>query len=262
MDGITKVNPPANKKLSFIRRKESELCSPITEVHRLFAPTAQKESLLNKWWLAFRPESRWFTGRAYRVGKRAMDLFMIFMTVPFLLPIFLFCGLMLKLEDPRGPILFKQQRTGINGYRFGMYKFRTMVTNAEELKKELMHLNELQYPDFKITNDPRITRMGRFLRKTSLDELPQLLNIFKGEMSLVGPRPTSFAADTYSLWHTERLDVLPGLTGLWQIIGRGSMEFDERVRLDVIYIERRSLLLDFLILVGTFTAVLKQKGAH
>lgn len=244
------------------RRKSHIARSLITDIHPLSTPSPDKDDRQNEWWLALKPEDRWFTGRAYHIGKRAMDLLLLAVTLPFLLPLFLLVALLLKLEDPKGPILFKQQRTGINGYRFGMYKFRTMVTNAEELKKEFMHLNELQYPDFKITNDPRITRVGRFLRKTSLDELPQLLNILKNDMSLVGPRPTSFAANTYSLWHTERLDVQPGLTGLWQITGRGSMEFDDRVRLDVVYIERRSLLLDFLILLGTFTAVLKQKGAH
>jgi lipopolysaccharide/colanic/teichoic acid biosynthesis glycosyltransferase len=137
-----------------------------------------------------------------------------------------------------------------------------MVPNAEELKKELAHLNELEWPDFKITNDPRITRVGRFLRKTSLDELPQIINVLRGEMSLVGPRPTSFGANTYDLWHTERLDVTPGLTGLWQIIGRGSLEFDDRVHLDITYIERRCLWMDVQILLRTFTAVLQQRGAH
>jgi lipopolysaccharide/colanic/teichoic acid biosynthesis glycosyltransferase len=137
-----------------------------------------------------------------------------------------------------------------------------MVPNAEDLKRQLAHLNELQWPDFKITNDPRITRIGRFLRKTSLDELPQLFNVLKGEMSLVGPRPTSFSATTYSLWHTERLDVKPGLTGLWQIIGRGSIEFDDRLRLDIAYIKHRCLWLDIQILFHTVMAVLEQRGAY
>ncbi|MCA9917787.1 MAG: sugar transferase [Anaerolineales bacterium] len=192
-----------------------------------------------------------------------MDIVLVLLSLFLVLPLLALCALLIKLESPDGPVLFYQKRTGINGYKFKMFKFRTMVPNAEELKKELAHLNELQWPDFKITNDPRITRMGRFLRKTSLDELPQLLNVLRGEMSLVGPRPTSFSANTYDLWHTERLDVLPGLTGLWQIIGRGSMEFDERVRLDIAYIERRSLWLDMQILVRTFfVALIQQKGAH
>ena len=142
-----------------------------------------------------------------------------------------------------------------------MYKFRTMVPDAEELKVKYAHLNELQWPDFKIKNDPRVTPIGRLLRRTSLDEVPQVLNILRGEMSLVGPRPTSFGPDTYKLWHTERLDVLPGLTGLWQIIGRASMEFDDRLRLDIAYIERRSIWLDINILFQTAIAVFKQRGA-
>ena len=111
------------------------------------------------------------------------------------------------------PVFFRQNRTGKGGKRFQLFKFRTMVVNAEEMKLQLAHLNELQWPDFKITNDPRITRVGRILRKTSLDELPQILNIIRGDMSFVGPRPTSFAAETHKLWQTERLDVQPGLNG-------------------------------------------------
>jgi lipopolysaccharide/colanic/teichoic acid biosynthesis glycosyltransferase len=143
-----------------------------------------------------------------------------------------------------------------------MYKFRSMVPDAEALKEKYAHLNELQWPDFKITNDPRITKVGKVLRKTSLDELPQLINVLKGEMSLVGPRPTSFGAETYKLWHTERLDVMPGLTGLWQIIGRAQLEFDDRLRLDIAYIERRSLWMDISILFHTVFAVFKGRGAH
>jgi lipopolysaccharide/colanic/teichoic acid biosynthesis glycosyltransferase len=143
-----------------------------------------------------------------------------------------------------------------------MYKFRTMVPNAEELKAKYAHLNELKWPDFKITNDPRVTFLGRVLRKTSLDELPQLFNVLRGEMSLVGPRPTSFGAETYQLWHTERLDVIPGLTGLWQVEGRAHVEFDDRLRLDIAYIERASLWLDIVILFRTIAAVFMQKGAH
>ncbi|MBV7337961.1 sugar transferase [Chloroflexi bacterium TSY] len=191
-----------------------------------------------------------------------MDLLIVGTSLPIIYPLLLLCMLLVKLESPDGPIFFKQQRTGKDGRRFSMYKFRTMVPNAEEMKTELAHLNELQWPDFKITDDPRVTRVGRILRKTSLDELPQIINILKGDMSLVGPRPTSFAPETYDLWHTARLDVQPGLTGLWQIVGRASMEFDERVVLDLAYIERRSLLLDILILFHTLIAVFKQKGAH
>lgn len=199
---------------------------------------------------------------SYLTVKRSLDLFLVLTVLPVAALVFILCAVLIKLEDPRGPVLFIQQRTGKGGRRFGMYKFRTMVANAEELKQTLAHLNELQWPDFKITNDPRVTKMGRFLRKTSLDELPQLINVLTGEMTLVGPRPTSFGSQTYALWQTERLDVTPGLTGLWQIMGRGSMEFEDRVYLDVLYIEHRSLWLDIQILARTVLAVLTQQGAH
>jgi len=157
--------------------------------------------------------------------------------------------------------VFAQMRTGQHGVRFPMFKFRTMVQNAEELKASLQHLNILPAPDFKIPNDPRITRVGAFLRKTSLDEMPQILNVLRGEMTIVGPRPTSFAGSTYVLWHTERLEVLPGITGLWQIKGRGTMTFDERLRLDIEYIERRSILLDLRLILLTVFAVFRGSGA-
>lgn len=208
------------------------------------------------------PEKRLLRGHAYLLAKRVMDLGLVFLALPLLLPVFIVCAVLIKFESPNGPVMFVQLRTGKGGRRFRMYKFRTMVPNAEELKKELAHLNELEWPDFKITNDPRITRVGRFLRKTSLDELPQLLNVLKGEMSLVGPRPTSFAPDTYTLWQTERLDVTPGVTGLWQLLGRGSMEFTDRVFLDIVYVERRSIRLDIEILFRTIGAVIQQRGAH
>lgn len=214
------------------------------------------------WLDRIRPEARTFTGRSYDVIKRVVDLTLIFAALPLLWVILALCALLIKLESPNGPVFFIQERTGKDGRRFKMYKFRTMVQDAEQIKRELVHLNELEWPDFKISDDPRITKVGRFLRKTSLDELPQIINILKGEMSIVGPRPTSFSAKTYDLWQTERLDVIPGLTGLWQILGRGSMEFCERACLDILYIERRCLTLDFLIILHTFTAVIQQRGAH
>jgi lipopolysaccharide/colanic/teichoic acid biosynthesis glycosyltransferase len=183
------------------------------------------------------------------------------MSLPIFLPVVAVCAVLIWLNDP-GPIFFRQKRTGKGGRRFTMYKFRTMVTNAEELKLTYAHLNELSWPDFKITDDPRVTSIGRFLRKTSLDELPQIINVFKGDMSLVGPRPTSFDASTYALWHTERLEVLPGITGLWQVSGRSNLDFDDRLRLDVAYIENQSLWLDIKILVRTVTAVFSQNGAY
>lgn len=214
------------------------------------------------WIERYRPERQWLRGRAYRRAKRMMDLCLSLLALPVILPLFVLIALAIKIESPGGPVIFTQNRTGKGGRRFKMYKFRTMVPNAEELKKQLAHLNELQWPDFKITNDPRVTRVGKFLRKTSLDELPQIINVLRGDMSLVGPRPTSFDASTYQLWQTARLDVKPGLTGLWQVYGRASTEFDERLRLDIMYIEHRCLGLDLEILIRTVLAVFQGRGAH
>lgn len=213
------------------------------------------------WWAKYEPErARVADDRSAR-AKRAFDLLLLVVLLPLAIPLFGLCALAIKIESPRGPVVFRQMRTGRGGRRFGMYKFRTMVPDAEALKQELAHLNELQWPDFKITNDPRITKVGRVLRKTSLDELPQMINVLLGDMSFVGPRPTSFAADTYRLWQTERLRVQPGVTGLWQVIGRGELEFPERVRLDVAYIDRACLPLDLEILIRTVFAVLMRRGA-
>lgn len=207
------------------------------------------------------PSQTYDRRRAYDRLKRVFDVCGCLCLLPAALPMMVGCGLAVWIED-RGPILFRQQRTGKYGRRFAMYKFRTMKTNAEALKRKYAHLNQLEWPDFKIPKDPRVTRVGRILRKTSLDELPQLVNVLLGEMSLVGPRPTSFDVDTYSLHHTERLEVMPGVTGLWQINGRSNLEFDERLKLDLEYIEKRSLWLDVSILLGTVKAVLRPRGAY
>ncbi len=216
----------------------------------------------NVWIKSFDPQSRVITGALYVFLKRGMDLLLVTFASPVWVPMFCVIALLIWISAPGAPVLFSQLRTGKGGKRFPMYKFRTMVPNAEKLKAEYAHLNELKWPDFKITNDPRVTFVGRILRKTSLDELPQLLNVLRKDMSLVGPRPTSFGAETYQLWHTERLDVIPGITGLWQIEGRGRLEFDQRLRLDIAYIERAGLWLDTVILFRTITAVFKQRGAH
>lgn len=214
------------------------------------------------WIKKFDPQKRFLTGAAYFVTKRILDLFLVIVTLPFWLPLIAAIALIIRITSPGAPVIFEQLRTGKGGRRFNMYKFRTMIPDAEELKSQYEHLNELQWPDFKITNDPRITSIGRFLRKTSLDELPQLFNILRGEMSLVGPRPTSFGPETYKLWHTHRLDVMPGLTGLWQIIGRAQLEFDDRLRLDIAYIERACIWLDINILFRTVLVVFESRGAH
>jgi lipopolysaccharide/colanic/teichoic acid biosynthesis glycosyltransferase len=199
---------------------------------------------------------RRFAARA----KRAFDLLFSALTAPVWLPALALVALVIKCSDWRAPVMFPQMRTGRGGIRFRMYKFRTMVPNAEDLKEKYAHLNELEWPDFKIESDPRITRLGRFLRKSSLDELPQVLNVLRGEMSWVGPRPTSFPADSYDIWQTARLDVVPGVTGLWQVAGRGRTEFDERLRLDMEYIDRRSLWFDLKILWMTVGEVFRPRG--
>lgn len=197
----------------------------------------------------------------YQIAKRIFDILICVGSLPIVLPVALFLALLVWLDDP-GPVLYRQRRTGKGGNRFTMYKFRTMVKDADALKETYAHLNELTWPDFKISDDPRITRVGRFLRKSSLDELPQIYNVLKGEMSLVGPRPTSFDVSTYSLWHTERLEVIPGITGLWQISGRSDVDFNERLRLDIEYIENQSFLLDLKILILTVLVVFDRRGAY
>ena len=201
------------------------------------------------------------TTRSYESCKRTIDVVVSLLVLPFVLPVIALCMLWVKL-DSDGPALMGQLRTGKGGRRFRMLKLRTMVKNAHELREKYAHLNECSYPDFKITNDPRMTRCVRILRKLSLDELPQLLNILNGDMTLVGPRPTSFGPETYRLWHTARLEVKPGLTGLWQVSGRADVDFDDRLRLDIAYIRNRGLWLDVRILFRTVGAVLSRKGAH
>ncbi len=215
------------------------------------------------WVKKFNPQKRIMTGRAYYIGKRIMDLGIVLLTSPFWVPIMLIVSLAVVATSST-PVFFVQLRTGKGGKRFRMYKFRSMVKNAEQLKKDLAKVNasgDLAGP-LKLKDDPRVTPLGRVLRKTSLDELPQLINVIMGDMSLVGPRPTSWSSESYKLWHTERLDVLPGITGLWQVFGRGGEDFDEWLRWDIRYIEKRSLMLDFMLLVKTFTNVLRQRGAR
>lgn len=200
-------------------------------------------------------------GSTYHVTKRALDLLLCLLALPILLPVLLVSALLVKLSG-RGPLFFVQERTGRGGRRFRMYKFRTMVPEAAAMKDAIRANSNVVGPDFKLKDDPRVTRVGSFLRKTSLDETPQIWNILKGEMSLVGPRPTSFDANTYDLWHTERLEAVPGLTGLWQVASRGNIDFDDRVRLDIAYVRNRSLRLDLTILLQTIPAVLLQRGAY
>ncbi len=210
--------------------------------------------------LVFRstPESSW-----PRVVKQVMDSVGSFLALVLGSVVFAAIALLIKLTSP-GPVLFRQQRSGINGRPFTLYKFRTMVTNAEQLQHELAAMNEMNGPVFKVTDDPRITPFGKFLRKYSLDELPQFYNVLRGEMSLVGPRPlpVNEVKRFNDLAHRRRLSVKPGLTCLWQVSGRSNVtDFKDWVRLDLEYIDNWSLWLDFRILWRTLPAVLAGTGA-
>ena len=222
------------------------------------------EKAINKrldWLKAIDPERSLIQGKYYIVSKRIMDVMVVLLSLPVWIPVMAVIMICLKISDPAAPVIFKQLRTGKGGRRFYFYKFRTMVPNAEELKIKYLHLNELNWPDFKIEDDPRVTCIGKVLRAFSLDELPQLLNVLKGEMSMVGPRPTSFEPNKYTLWQTKRMDVLPGITGLWQIEGRASTAFDTRMRLDIAYVEKCCIWLDIQILFRTLTSVIRQRGS-
>lgn len=194
--------------------------------------------------------------------KRLLDFVLSSLLLLVLSPVMLVAAAAIKLGSP-GPVFFVQERVGLNKRKFAFYKFRTMVADAEARQKDLEHLNEVSGPVFKIQNDPRITRIGRFLRKSSIDELPQLFNVLRGDMSLVGPRPlpvrdyAGFSAD----WQRRRFSVRPGITCLWQVNGRNAIPFDSWMQLDMQYIDEWSLLLDMKILIKTVPAVIRGAGA-
>jgi exopolysaccharide biosynthesis polyprenyl glycosylphosphotransferase len=194
--------------------------------------------------------------------KRTFDVVVSAFVLVVGLVIWLAVAAAIKL-DSRGPVLYRDPRIGIGEREFGMLKFRTMVANAAELQPELEAANEAEGALFKIRDDPRVTRVGRLLRRFSLDEIPQIVNVLKGEMSLVGPRPLPLR--DYRLldeWHRRRYAVLPGMTGLWQISGRSGLSFDDLVRLDFTYLENWSIWLDISILVKTIPAVIARRGAY
>jgi exopolysaccharide biosynthesis polyprenyl glycosylphosphotransferase len=194
--------------------------------------------------------------------KRVLDVMLalgglIVAAIPMLI-----IALLVKAQSP-GPVLFRQKRVGKGGHEFTCYKFRSMYKDAEQRLEDLRHLNEADGPIFKIRNDPRLTPIGRVLRRTSLDELPQMFNILRGDMSWVGPRPpTPEEVEKYSEWHRKRLDVTPGLTGLWQVSGRSDLSFEEMVKLDLYYGENWSLTVDMMIILKTIPAVLRREGAY
>lgn len=196
------------------------------------------------------------------IVKRFVDIVVSVMAIIVSSPIMLAAALALKIDDPNGPVFFVQRRVGLNGREFPCLKFRTMVPNAEELKEQLAHLNVMSGPVFKIPDDPRITRVGKWLRKTSIDELPQLFNVLVGHMSMVGPRPAlPSEVKFYGPDYRKRLSVRPGITCLWQISGRNEIDFQDWMRLDMEYIDGWSLFLDLKILAKTIPAVFQQRGA-
>lgn len=219
-------------------------------------------------WVNLLPYQSASSRALYRILKRMIDLGLVILSAPAWLPLLGILAFLVYFQD-RGPIFFVQERTGEGGKRFKMYKFRTMVPNAEELLKELAAKGmakldargKLAEP-LKLQRDPRVTSIGRIMRKTSLDELPQLLNVVKGDMSIVGPRPTSWSVDNYTLMQTERLSVQPGITGLWQCYGRGDTDFNSWVQWDMLYIEKMSLTLDLKLIFRTIEQVMRRRGAR
>ena len=200
--------------------------------------------------------------KLYLFIKRSIDIICSLAGIIVLSPIFLIVAVLIKIEDPKGSIFFCQERNGQHPNTFKMYKFRSMVHNAEELLKDLQHKNEQTGPAFKMADDPRITKVCKFIRKTSLDELPQLFNILKGDMSLVGPRPPiPREVREYNSYQMQRLLVKPGLTCIWQVSGRNNIGFDEWVDMDLEYIKTRNLLLDIKLILKTVKVLFGDNNA-
>jgi exopolysaccharide biosynthesis polyprenyl glycosylphosphotransferase len=200
--------------------------------------------------------------RAYAAAKRVFDVVAAVVGLLLFLPLLVYIAVMVKLESP-GPIFFRQTRVGRDGKLFACYKIRSMVANAEDLKQRYAHLNEAEGAAFKIRKDPRVTRVGKFVRRSSLDEFPQLFNVLRGDMSIVGPRPQiPEEVAQYTPEQRERLWVKPGITCLWQVSGRNDVDFEEWMRLDREYIRRRSWKLDIWILLRTLPAVIARRGAY
>ncbi|MRX54251.1 sugar transferase [Bacillus idriensis] len=201
--------------------------------------------------------------KRYLISKRIIDIIGSILGLIFLSPIFLIVAIFIKIEDPKGPIFFMQMRIGKDGKEFSMLKFRSMVSNAEELLESLLTQNEVSGAMFKMKKDPRVTRIGKIIRKTSIDELPQLINVLKGEMSLVGPRPPLPREVTeYTNYQKQRLLVQPGCTGVWQVSARNSVGFEEMVEMDITYIAERSLWMDVTLIVKTIFVVVSSKNAY
>ncbi|ELK48573.1 sugar transferase [Halobacillus sp. BAB-2008] len=201
--------------------------------------------------------------RTYFLMKRVLDFLAALIGLILLSPVFLIVSILIKWEDPEGPVLFKQLRVGESGRTFYMYKFRSMVFKAEEMLDTLIDQNEVEGPMFKMKRDPRITKVGHWIRRTSIDEFPQLINVLKGEMSLVGPRPPlPREVIIYSNYDMQRLLIRPGCTGMWQVSGRSNVSFKEMVQLDLYYIQHRSLKLDMKLMFKTFYVVVSSKDGY
>lgn len=211
--------------------------------------------------VVFMPDKIGEKSIGYYILKRIIDLFGSFCGIILLSPVMLIVMAAIKI-DSRGPVVFSQSRVGKNGKIFNMYKLRSMVDNAEDLLEDLKDKNEMSGPMFKMGDDPRITRVGRFIRKTSLDEIPQLFNVIKGEMSLVGPRPNlPDEVENFNVTQRKKLMVKPGLTCYWQVMGRSSIGFEEWMRLDFKYIKERSTLVDLKLIFKTFFLLFGDKNA-
>lgn len=201
--------------------------------------------------------------KSYLFIKRIIDIIGASFGLILLSLLFIIIAIIIKCEDPKGSIFFKQVRVGKNGKEFGMYKFRSMVSNAEELLQDLLEQNEVEGAMFKMKKDPRITKIGKIIRKTSIDEFPQLWNVLRGEMSLVGPRPPlpREVAD-YTVYDKQRLLVTPGCTGLWQVSGRSNLGFDQMVELDLTYIKNRTIFYDLKLILKTVKVLIGSKDAY
>ena len=198
----------------------------------------------------------------YEVIKRLIDVVCSFMGVLLLSPLFIIIAIIIKTTS-KGPVFFSQKRVGKNGREFDMYKFRSMVVNAEELKEKLAAQNEMSGPMFKMKDDPRVTKVGKFIRKTSIDELPQLWNVLKGDMSLVGPRPSlPKEVAQFEDWMHKRLEVKPGLTCYWQVSGRNNIDFEDWMKLDIRYVDERSTWIDIKLIFKTVGVLFGDKNAH
>ncbi|BCS80359.1 exopolysaccharide biosynthesis polyprenyl glycosylphosphotransferase [Anaerocellum diazotrophicum] len=202
------------------------------------------------------------TSFAYMFSKRVLDILISLIALILTAPLFLLIAIFIKIDSPGGPVFFVQERVGLNGRRFKLIKFRTMIPNADKMKDQLMKYNEMDGPVFKITNDPRITRVGKILRRLNLDELPQLINVLKGEMSLVGPRPLETReALGCEFEHHIRHSVKPGLTCIWQIThNRNDVRYNEWMKMDYEYVVKKNLLLDLYLIFKTFLAIIKLNG--